>query len=254
MRLAAERHRRILARLERETSATVSELAGEHAVTPMTIWRDLKLLEEQGLLKRVRGGAMRAEVLSEPAFNAKLERSRQIKERLGAYAVRRFLRAGQTIALEGGTTVAALASQLDRDGLTILTNSLWILQRVQGLPCRPGIYCTGGLLREESGTFVGRQALTFFSRRRPDVFFMSATGFDARHGLTDPNPQEIEVKQAMVASAKRVVLLADSSKAGIVSLMEVLPWRRVHEFVTDASPSEELARLLEKSGTRLHTA
>jgi DeoR family fructose operon transcriptional repressor len=254
MKLAAERHRRILERLERETSVSVAVFAEEHQVTPMTIWRDLKLLMEQGLLKRVRGGALRAEVLSEEAFNSKLEQSSQVKEQLASYAAREFISQGQVLAFEGGTTVAAIAPHLNQPGLTVLTNSYRILQRVQGLACRPGIYGSGGLLREESGTFVGREALAFFNRRKTDVFFMSATGFDAKFGLTDPNPQEIEVKQVMAAKSRKVVLIADSSKAGVVSLMEVVPWRRVDAFVTDQPVGDALEKVLKLSGTRLHLA
>lgn len=64
---------------------------------------------------------------------------------------------------------------------------------------------------------------------------MSASGLDADFRVSDPNPQEIEIKQAMATYAKQVILLADASKWGVVSLMQILPWRRVHTVVTEKS-------------------
>jgi DeoR/GlpR family transcriptional regulator of sugar metabolism len=115
-----------------------------------------------------------------------------------------------------------------------LTNSLAIAHAMQHHRARPSVYLSGGLLRPESGTLVGREAVTFFSRRRATKLLLSATGLDAEAGVSDPNPQEIEVKQAMASRAQEVILMADASKLGVVSLMQTLPWRRVDRLVTDA--------------------
>lgn len=248
--LAADRHRRILDKLNREVSVSTQALIAELDVTPMTLWRDLKLLDDQGLLKRVRGGAMRIDVENEPRFEAKVASSQGIKERLAQYAVTHIVQPGNIISLEGGTTVAAIASRLTQPNLTVLTNSLPVLNTLSTLDCRPGIYGCGGLLREGSGTFIGREALSFFTRRRSDIFFMSATGIDAETGITDPNPQEIEVKQVMASNAKRVILLIDSSKFGKVSLMEVIPWKRIDMILSDKPLPAPIAKLGKQSRTK----
>jgi DeoR family transcriptional regulator, fructose operon transcriptional repressor len=142
--------------------------------------------------------------------------------------------------LDGGSTVAALAEQALPGRLTILTHSLMVAEALQNHSARPTIYVSGGLLRPESGTMVGRAAMSFFGRRRAPKLFMSATGLDLEAGVTDPNPQEIEVKQAMMKSAEQVILLADSSKFGVVSLMQTAPWRRIHKMVTCAHPEDPL--------------
>ncbi len=120
-------------------------------------------------------------------------------------------------------------------------------------PSRPSVQLAGGLLRPESGTVVGREALAFFGRRRANKLFMSATGVDAEAGVTDPNPQEIEVKQAMLASAQQVYLMADASKFGHVSLMQTMPLRRINALVTDHR-SDILAEALRREGGTLVSA
>lgn len=237
--------------LEEQTSASVRLLRERLKVNAMTLWRDLKRMEELGLVRRVRGGVMLAGVNEEPRFDAKLAAAGAAKARIAAYAARRLVSAGDILMLEGGTTVAALLPELKQEGLTLLTNSLPVLNRAREAGGRLTAYGSGGLLREESGTLVGKEAVTFFSRRKADIFFMSATGWDAEHGLSDPNPQEIEVKQAMAASAARVVCLLDSSKLGKRSLMEVLPLRRIHTLVCERNPGPDYKVLLKKLGTRL---
>ena len=230
----ADRHRRILERLETDGVVHSRDLQRTLEVTPMTVWRDLQLLEERGQLKRMRGGAMRLEVASEVAFTDKAVRARPQKERIAAYVAAHLIAPGDILILDGGSTVAALAEQVLPQRLTVLTHSLMVASAFQNHSARPAVYLSGGLLRPESGTLVGREAMTFFGRRRAPKLFLSATGLDAEAGVTDPNPQEIEVKQAMMQSAEQVILLADSSKFGVVSLMQTAPWRRIHKIVTNS--------------------
>ena len=235
--IAEERHRRILNLLERQTSASVRDLRREINVNPMMLWRDLRILEEQGLLRRVRGGAQRADVAREATFRAKKRARSIIKARLAQTAVERFVKKGDVVILEGGTTVTELAAFVAEMEVTVLTNSLPVAQRLFALRCKCAVYLSGGLLRGESGTFVGREAVRFFSGKRAAVFFMSSTGLEEDRGFTDPNPQEIEVKQAMIRAAKRVVALVDSSKIGTSSLMPVTAPARVNHLITDADPA-----------------
>jgi DeoR family fructose operon transcriptional repressor len=230
----AERHRRILNILESQGMVSSAELEQGLEVTAMTVWRDLKLLEERGQLKRMRGGAVGLSGPAEVDFQQKAIHARAAKRRIAAYVARKLLQPGDSLILDGGTTIASLAERPLPARLTILTNSLAIAHAMQHHRARPSVYLSGGLLRPESGTLVGREAVTFFSRRRATKLLLSATGLDAEAGVSDPNPQEIEVKQAMASRAQEVILMADASKLGVVSLMQTLPWRRVDRLVTDA--------------------
>lgn len=227
-----ERHRRILELLNNEGQLRSRDLCQLFQITPMTAWRDLLYLEEQGLLRRVRGGAIRADGPTEPAYDQRQVSANAAKQLIVARAASR-LRSGQVIILDGGSTVTALADQPLPAKLTFLTNSLPVAERMRQHPARPTVYLSGGLLRPESGTLVGREAISFFNRRHAHVFLMSASGLDQKAGITDPNPMEIEVKRAMATRSERIYLLIDSSKFGTVSLMETLSLRRISEIISD---------------------
>lgn len=249
--LAPERQRRILADLGRKGQVNSRQLAADHGVALMTIWRDLKLLEERGQLRRVRGGAVELAHPAEPSFIDKAVLAPEEKARIATHVARHLLREGDIVTLDGGTTIAALVAQRLPRQLTILTNSLPIAEALRGHPDRPTVYLSGGLLRPESGTIVGREAATFFSRRRATRLLMSATALDVKAGVTDPNPQEIEVKQAMVAAADEVILLADRSKFGLVSLMQTIPWRRVDQLITTSAKTSSPLREISEIGVRV---
>jgi DeoR/GlpR family transcriptional regulator of sugar metabolism len=251
---APQRRHRILELLNEEEVLATSDLPSRLGVTAMTVWRDLKALEQQGELRRLRGRIQRIEPeWEEPDVQTKHDRSAEAKGRIAAYAVKAFVHEGDFLAVDGGTTVAAIARQPLPDRLTVLTNSIHTAADFLRHPSRPMVYACGGLLRERSGTFIGREALSFFSKRRTTRYFLSTTGVDAEAGVTDLTLEDNEVKQAMAANSGEVVLLADRSKLGVVSLMQVMPWRRIHHLVTDATNTEVQA-IREKagSGLRIH--
>jgi DeoR family fructose operon transcriptional repressor len=232
---APARQRFILSQLEARGTVRNSELRETLGTTAMTIWRDLKALEERGLVRRLHGRVTLTEKgLNEPHFHSKTDRARQAKEAIAACAASVFVEAGDTLAVDGGTTVAALASQKLPQRLSILTNSLHNAEAFLRHPSKPSVYLCGGLLRERSGTFIGREALSFFSKRRSKTYFLSATGIDAEAGVTDLTFEDNEVKRAMAAGSERVALLADASKFGNLAPMQVFPLGRIDHLVTDA--------------------
>lgn len=250
---APERHRRILEMLTKRDSVRNVELRQRFGVTAMTIWRDLVALEEKGLLRRTRGRVTRTDrALVEPDFHSKADRAGQAKERIARHVVQHFMREGDTLALDGGTTVAAIAQQDIPADLTILTNSLYTAERFLRHPARPVVHVCGGLLREQSGTFIGREALSFFRKRRAGRYFLSATGVDSEAGITDLTLEDNEVKRAMATASGEVVLLADKSKIGVVSLMQVFPWRRIHHLVTDAPSTVARELRVASPGLSIH--
>lgn len=223
------------------TTAQLQELLG---VSMMTIWRDLGTLEKTGALRRVHGGAVLVDGGAGPeaTFAAKAAHSALAKQRIARVAVAEFVRPQAVLAMEGGTTVAALMPFLPADaGLGILTNSLEIVRQSQhGV----SVLCSGGLYREVSGTFVGPQAVRFFAEHRADIAFISATALNAKDGLMDPNPLEIEVKRALCRSATRVIVLADRGKMGRTSTVQVTPLAEVDVLISDAKLPAAIAAAL----------
>lgn len=228
------------------------QLQQHFGITAMTVWRDLETLEANGQLRRVRGGAVAVDAAAgEPLFEEKRRAQAEIKHRIAAAAVEAFVSAGQTLALEGGTTVAAIVDALPQERLSILTNSLPVaLKARQNRPLLP-VQVIGGWLSPVSGNVTGPETLRAIAKCRVDLCFLSATGFDAKRGPTDPNPLEIEVKRGWAAVARKTVLLADSEKFSRQAAHVTLHPRRLHAVVTDNAPPEECAELLTRHGVRL---
>ncbi|HXF60621.1 MAG TPA: DeoR/GlpR family DNA-binding transcription regulator [Caldilineaceae bacterium] len=255
--MLAERRRQLISqRIQEQGSVATDELAADFSVSHMTIWRDLTALENIGSVRRVRGGAVRVEqeTAPEPFFSAKRALHSAEKEAIARYAARTFVHDNDIIILEAGTTVSAMVKHLDQRNLTLITNGLATLsEAAPSVPDLTVIGC-GGILRDVSYTFVGPQAEQFFRTLRAGVLFLGATGLAFPEGITDPNPLEIQVKQAMAASAERVVLLLDSSKFGVRSLLPILPLERISVVVTDAAaPAADVERL-RAQGIEVHFA
>jgi len=246
------RHQTLLRRLHQEGELRVGELPGVFGVTPMTVWRDLKLLEEQGLLRRERGRVLPpGSPLEEWSFERKDPRLTDIKRRIAETAAREFVREGDTIVMEGGTTVAALVDALPEHRISVCTNSLPIGLRLRdkrpGLPVR----MLGGWLSSVSGNSTGPDTLRELGRLRFNICFLSATAWDPQRGPMDPNPLEIEVKRAMAARSDKVVLLLDHSKLGSRSSSVMLHPRRIHALVTESKLPEGLTQFLLREGVEV---
>jgi DeoR/GlpR family transcriptional regulator of sugar metabolism len=248
-RSAAFRHGRILQGLERDGEVRAASLASEFGVSLMTVWRDLGNLAEQGLLERVHGGARPpARKSFEAGFEAKEVENAPSKNRIAAVAVERFVTAGDCVAMEGGTTVAALVEHLPESNLSIVTNSLPVALRIRASRPTLPVRLLGGWLSGISGNTIGGEALREVATSASSVCFLGASAWDADSGPMDPNPMEIEIKRALAAAATRVVLLMDGSKFGQRSASVLLHPRRIHALVTDREPPRKIQRQLRADG------
>lgn len=246
------RQHQILAWLKERGSVRTAEVREKFGVTAMTAWRDLACLAEQGLLRRVRGGALRPEgAAGEEGFETKSSEAEQAKSLIAARAVAEFVRAGDVIALEGGTTVAAMVPFLPKERISVVTNSLPVAVRLRqeraGLP----VTMPGGWVSAVSGNLCGPDAVKRLALIESSACFISATGFDAKRGPMDPNPLEIEAKRALAERARRVVLLMEGSKWKRTSTCVTLHPRRIHVVVTNAPPPPAAAAVLRAHGVRV---
>jgi len=220
----------------------------------MTIWRDIALLEEDGRIHRVRGGAIRPEtgVSAEPAYFSKQTVRSHEKEAIARYAAQHLVRDDEILILEAGTTVAAMIKYLTQTNLTIVTNGVQtILEAMPRLSSMTVMNC-GGILRDPAHTFVGPHAERFFENLSAHTLFLGATGLSLPEGITDPNPLEIQIKRAMAASAARIVLLIDSSKFGLRSLLPIVSLTAVDEIVTDDQAPADYVWQLREMGINVH--
>ncbi|MEV6649254.1 DeoR/GlpR family DNA-binding transcription regulator [Streptomyces sp. NPDC051219] len=248
---APERQQEIL-RLARESGRVdVLSLAEEFQVTAETIRRDLKILDRSGLVRRVHGGAIPAGRLDfEPDVTERESTAADEKDRI-AQAALGELPADGSVILDAGTTVARLAAAIPVDsGLTVVTHGLPVAAR---LADHPGIalHLVGGRVRHRTRAAVDAWALRAYAEIRADVLFLATNGFSPDDGLTTPDLAEAAVKRAAIAAARRVVLLADSAKAGQEHFARFGSFADVDLLITDSGLSPENAAAIKAAGTEV---
>jgi DeoR/GlpR family transcriptional regulator of sugar metabolism len=243
--LARQRQERILEALRASGGVRVSDLTETLHVSYMTIRRDLDALAEQGLVEKVHGGATATATAEaqrsadEPGFEAKSVRELGEKEAIAVEAVQ-LVRPGTAIGVTAGTTTWMLARYLrDVPNLTVVTNSIPVAEvmRHDGRTDL-SVVLTGGL-RTPSDALVGPVAEASVRAMHVDLLFMGVHGMDERGGFTTPNLLEAETNRALVRSARRLVVVADHTKWGIVGLSTIAELSEADVLVTDDALSPE---------------
>lgn len=251
---APERHQQILATARADGRVDVNRLAEDLDVTPETIRRDLTVLERHGLVRRVHGGAIPVERLGfEPGIADREGKFAGEKDRIAKAALDE-LPDGGAVIFDAGTTTVRLAEllPLDRE-LTVVTHALPV---AMVLATRPGItlHLVGGTVRGRTLAAVGSWAERELADIHADVAFLGTNGLSVEHGLTTPDLAEAAVKRALVANARRTVVLTDHSKIGRVEFAHVVPLSAVDTVITDSGAEPELVEELEAAGPRVVTA
>lgn len=248
--LAPERQSRILKELQLHEAVRVADIAAILNVSEMTIRRDIEALDNNGLARKIHGGAMRLSPLSalEPGFSLNADKELEAKAAIARKALE-LVRPGMTLALTGGTTTYQLAVLLaarleDLRGLSVVTNSLKaaeLLYRQQG-SSDVKVILTGGE-RTPSEALVGPVARMVLKNLNTDIAFMGVHGIDAERGLTSPNWLEAETNAAFIEATTRLVLLVDNTKFHIRSLACIAPLDAVDTIITDSSATAATAEL-----------
>jgi DeoR family fructose operon transcriptional repressor len=248
---APERQQEIL-RLARDGGRVdVLSLADQFQVTAETIRRDLKALDRAGLVRRVHGGAIPAGRLDfEPDLAEREGTAADEKDRIARAALAELPAEGSVI-LDAGSTVARLAASLPLEStFTVVTHGLPTAAR---LADHPGIqlHLIGGRVRSRTRAAVDAWALRAYGEIRADVLFVAANGFSAQAGLTTPDLAEAAVKRAAIGAARRVVLLADSTKHGQEHFARFGDLEDVDLLITDTGLTPEDAAAIESGGTEV---
>jgi DeoR family fructose operon transcriptional repressor len=244
-----ERQQAIAALVAERGRVAVTAVAEEFGVTTETVRRDLAVLERSGLLRRVHGGAVPAGTLTlvEPGLGERHGTRSEAKRAIAAAALDLLPRSDGSIALDGGTTTAALADLLPADRrLLVVTSSVPIAAR---LAATSGInlHLLGGRVRGVTQCAVGETTVQALADLRVDVAFLGANGISSRHGFTTPDEAEASVKRAMVRAGQRVIVLADSSKLDREHLVRFAALDDVDVLVTDTEADPGIVAELEKA-------
>jgi DeoR family transcriptional regulator of aga operon len=236
--LNEERRREILDMLHNDGRVLVRDLAKKFRTSLITIRKDLESLHHQGLLERTHGGAlpMRTGALQDQTLREKERLHRREKLHI-AQAALRVIRPGQVIILDSGTTTTAIARGCRHvRNLTVITNATNIAAELADSAVE--VVLTGGTLRKNSFSLVGPLAEESLRKLSADLLFLAVDGFDVHYGLTTPNQLEARVNRAMSESARRTIVVCDSSKFGRRSLSLIMGVSAVHETITDRGISK----------------
>jgi DeoR/GlpR family transcriptional regulator of sugar metabolism len=231
---SADRIRAIMSALRASDTVSVAELAVEHAVSEMTIRRDLDELAQQGVVRRVRGGAVSLLLRGEePPFGVREREAVEAKRRIAA-EVASLLSDGEAVLLDGGTTNLEIARAIRDRRLTVLPLSLQAAHELSTAP-RVRLVLPGGEVRPGELNLVGPLTESAVRSLRFDTAVIGCCGLSAEHGLTAHDLSDVAVKQAAISSARRVVAATDSGKFSRTAFGAVCPLDRLDMVVTDTA-------------------
>lgn len=231
--LETERLDQIMDYLRQKHTSTVAALSKRMFVSEATIRRDLTVLEQQGFVKRVYGGAVLVEsAQSELPLVLRAQQNSQSKSQIAAAAAR-HLRNGQTIFLDASSTAMHLIRHFEAmQSLTIVTNGLKTAIELQSL-YQHTVYCTGGRMLHNSSAYVGAYAEDFIRHFNADIFFFSSRGVSDTGLITDASSDENHIRRVMHEQSRKHIFLCDQSKVGKIYAYNLCTLRQVDDFITD---------------------
>jgi len=240
---------------------SVEDAAGRLDVSQATIRRDFDQLAQQQMITRTRGGAVASAVSYDLPLRYKSAKRAPEKQRIGSAAAA-LVTPGMVVGINGGTTTTEVARALatrpdlaggttnDGTALTIVTNALNIANE---LIVRPHVklVVTGGVVRPQSYELIGPLATGILRDLMLDVAFLGVDAVDVALGAAAHNEGEAAINQLMAARARRIVIVADSSKLGQHAFARICPIDRVHTLVTDSTANEELTSKFATAGVEV---
>lgn len=241
--LSLERQRRLLQHVRVHGSGNVLDLAEALGVSASTVRRDLREMDERGLLTRVHGGASVLDADLEPVLSSRAAEHSDEKRRVGEAAAAR-VPDGATVLITGGTTTEAMLPHLaGRDRLTVLTNGLNVAYHLARYP-EISVVVLGGVLRHEEMSLLGPIAEHVLAEFHVDYAFSSAFGIDPDNGISGANVTEAGTDRRMLQSADHLVVLADSSKFGRRGPVRLADVSQISCLITDDGvPGDAVATL-----------
>ncbi|MGI6069379.1 MAG: DeoR/GlpR family DNA-binding transcription regulator [Blautia sp.] len=246
-----DRHIQILELMKAKKYLTVSALSQMLFTSESTIRRDLAQLQEKGLVLRTRGGAsyVNAKALEWP-LTFKAQANTEKKQIIADLALD-FIQDKQTLFLDPSSTCMMLAKRLgEKKELTILTNGLMTSRLLCGHK-NAAVYCACGSINAQSLSITGTDTCRYIRQFTAELAFVSCRGVHPAFGITDYIQEEAMVKQAYRKRARKLILLADSTKWGQHFFHKTFDFSQVDAIITDALPSPEMIEQLEKEGTEL---
>ncbi len=246
----------ILQELLRNGEVKVNNLAALLKTSPSTVRRSLSVLEQQGLLRRIHGGAVPVEpALYEPfrhvsSFHEQ-EQQRAIEKRRIGLAAANLIADGEVIAIGAGTTTTQVARSIrHRKNITVVTNAVNIAMELSHRSDLK-LIVTGGSLSGDWFALVGPTAIANIGEIFVDKMFVGVDGINAEHGLTTNYPDQAAVHRMMLKQSRQKIVVADYKKIGVTGTALICPVSAIDIFITNKGAAEKSLAPLFKKGIKI---
>ncbi|MBL0937038.1 MAG: DeoR/GlpR transcriptional regulator [Rhizobiaceae bacterium] len=244
------RHAEIVQLAKDSGRVLVDDLAVRFDVSPQTIRKDLNELCDKRLLARIHGGAVIPSGIENMEYEARRRIAADEKQGIGRAAAA-LVPDNASLFINIGTTTEAVSEALgDHKGLMVITNNINVANRMRVQPSIE-VVIAGGVVRGSDGGVVGEAAVDFFRQFKADYAVIGASAIDEDGALLDFDFREVKVAQAIIANARHVILVADSTKFERTAPVRIAHLSQVSSFVTDRCPSAEIRRVCKEAGVQL---
>ena len=250
-----ERIHQIHELLKERKRISLDELCENFSVSKNTIRRDILELEESGIIRKVYGGIVlrEADIKSLETFSARELRNIKEKQLIARKAAEQ-VNDGEVIYVDSGTTTMHMMAHLaEKEFLTVVTASVYVLERAAQLS-KLEVIATGGNLQAPIKAFVGASVLECIKKYNFSKIFLASTGISLEHGATNASPLECEVKQELVKKSCAKYLLVDNSKFDVASLMTYSALKDIDYVITDKQPPEKYLDYMKANDVKLMLA
>lgn len=248
--LPSERHQKILDLLLTKNVATIPELMTEFNISIETVRRDLTILEKQGTIQKVYGGAkIKDSSFSEPTMESRMVNRLLQKEAIGKKCCE-FINDGDCIFIDSGSTTYHIAKYLtNKKHLTIITNSIPVVNELMNSDFE--IIIIGGKLRHNERSVVTYDYIFNFSQLNIQKSFICVGGITAEKGISDFNMQEAVTRKIIIEQSKEVFVAADSSKFDRNVTISIAGLDKINYIITDSYLTKNTVNSFKKTATKL---
>jgi len=246
-----ERQNQIQQLLLRSQRISITEICEGFSISEATARRDLEKLASDGKIQRVHGGAI-VLLLAPPEqpILQRQEQQSQEKMRIGQAAAS-LIQDGETVFLGSGTTVLESARTLrGRSRLTVITNSLPVVNTLAGAEGIT-VVCLGGMLRESELSFIGHITEQALAEVHADKVLIGTRAISLDHGLTHEYLPETMTDRAILRAGNEIIVLADHTKFGRAATVLLAPLEKIHTIVTDDKTPLEFTKAVEARGIHM---
>ncbi len=247
------RQRRLLDAVRHHLTVSVEDLAQQLDVTPQTVRRDVKLMEEAKLLARYHGGVGLPSSVENIDYSQRQILNIDAKRRI-AVAVARQVPPGCSLMINIGTTTEEVArALLHHEGLHVVTNNLNVASILSDHPsCE--VILAGGVVRGRDRGIVGEATIDFIRQFKVDIGIIGISSIEPDGSLRDFDSREVKVAQAIIEQSREVWLVADRDKFGRQALVRMAHLSQIDMLFTDARPPEAMAKILKEAQVKVVVA